>query len=70
MQVELLTYTKRTLCGKSKKSGVKRFKLLSFECINKFCVGLKFCVLLYFFEFSKSQSFFFWSSHGLPFRAH
>jgi len=69
MQVELLTYTKRILWGKSKKSGVKKFKIISFECINKFCVRSKFCVLLYFFEFSKSQTLF-WSSHGLPFRAH
>jgi len=28
MQVELLAYTNRTLCGKSKMSGVKRFKII------------------------------------------
>ena len=41
-----------TMWKERKNQASKDLKSLSFECINKFCVRLKFCDLLYVFEFT------------------
>jgi len=43
---------------RAKSQASKDLKLLSFECINKFCVRLKFCVLFYFSNFLSRRPFF------------